>query len=80
MVGTPDLTDVRNEMDQMIADVMPEDWPGHARIAAFNQSEDLSAQATEYAVSFADRLSEKANASPDVVAEHAVEKAQEKHS
>lgn len=77
MVGHPDLTETRNEMDEGLAGVMPDSWAGHARIAAFNQSDDLGAEATEFAVTLANRLAQKTDHSPEAIAKAAVKKARE---
>lgn len=77
MVGHTDLTETRYEMDKALAPVMPDSWAGHARIAAYSEADGLSDKAVEFAVTLADRLSEKTGASSEVVAEKAVEKAAE---
>jgi len=70
--------DYRNELDQMLANVMPKSWPGHARIAAYKKTRHMSDASVGYAVTFAERLSERTGASPEAVADKALEVTKEK--
>jgi len=78
MVGHTDLTRDRYEMDLALADVMPDSWSGHARIAAFEEAEELDDDATEFAVTLANRLGQKKSAPAQRLAAAAVKQTKEK--
>ena len=78
-MGEPhNAADYRNELDQMLANVMPNSWPGHARIEAYKRTRHMSDASVDYAVEFAERLSERTGASPEAVADKALEVTKEK--
>ncbi len=64
-----DMTEYQYELDCTATDVMPDHWAGHARVATFEAADDLDRDATEFAVTLANRLAQKKpDASPDAIA------------
>ena len=78
MVGSDNLTEYRNELDQISESVMPDSWPGHARIEAYKQSKHMDDKSRNRAVELASGLAERTDASTQLIATKAVEKVEER--
>jgi len=65
-------------MDTAIARVMPDSWPGHARILAYNESDGLSNEARNVAIELAGRLAEKKDTSDEAIVDAAIDKARDR--
>lgn len=61
------------ELDQIIADVMPDDWEGHARIA-IRESDEIPKSLEEKAILKAARLAEDKGVAPTRVATKLIDK------
>lgn len=58
MKGEEILRQHRQKLDDVTADVMPDNWEGHARLA-IHQSDDLSVSEKEKAIEAVENLAEK---------------------
>lgn len=67
------------EMDEMLADVMPRSWEGHARIAIHN-SDDVPASVEEKAIAKALKLADKNGKSPKSAARGLIRALKEQQS
>lgn len=67
------------DMDEMLADVMPCSWEGHARIAIYN-SNDVPARIEEKAVAKAIKLADKNGESPKSAARGLIRALKEQQS
>jgi hypothetical protein len=61
------LREMKHEMDESIAVVMPDSWEGHARIA-IRESDDIPTSIEQSAIKRAVELADKKNAQPERVA------------
>jgi len=66
-----------NEMDEMLTDVMPNSWLGHARVVIFGAS-DLSENQKDFALKLSKVVVEKQEISAERAAELSIEKAKER--
>lgn len=72
-----DLAEYENELDSIIAGVMPDSWHGHARLKIAER--DFSDKQAEAAKRLSARMLEKyENADAKTIAEKCIEKAEEK--
>lgn len=69
--------DVTHRYDQIIADVMPESWPGHARISVY-QRDDLSEKQKQAAMKAATTLAGERGYSVEEAKTAAIEAAKKK--